>query len=201
MENENKQASKGLVLCYIGGGKGKTTAAMGTCVRASGAGMRVHIIQFVKAKKVDDVDRRSEGEWPLSSEIDFFNSINFPQTIGAISNEQVGLGFVGILGDEKEKALHVEAARDGLRKAKQVFESGKFDLVFLDEVISAVEVGLISEDEVVDLISQKPEKLHVIVTGHNKYEKILELCDLVTNMKMEKHPYYQGILAQRGIDY
>lgn len=193
--------SQGLIMCYIGAGKGKTTAAMGTCIRASGAGLRVHILQFVKAKKIDEQDRREVGEWPLSAEIDFLNALTLPPELGAITNEQVGLGFVGILGDSKAKALHQAAAQAGLKRAREVFQSNNYDLIFLDEIISAIEVGLLTEDEVVNLLHSKPSKLHVILTGHNKFEKILELSDLVTNMTMEKHPYYKGILAQRGIDY
>lgn len=204
MSIENQQnliAEKGLVICNIGAGKGKTTAAFGTCIRASGAGMNVHIIQFVKARKRDDVDRREEGEWPLSAEIEFLNAITIPDGFGKITNEQVGLGFVGILGDTKEKEVHVEAARKGLERAKEVLLSRKYEVVFLDEIISALEVGLISEDDIVEVIKVKPEKVHLIITGHNKYEKILELCDMVTKMEMLQHPYYKGILAQRGIDY
>lgn len=198
---EKKEVKKGLVICNIGAGKGKTTAAFGTCIRASGAGMSVHIMQFVKAKKRDDQDHRKEGEWPLSAEIDFLNAITIPEGFGKITNEQVGLGFVGILGDTKEKEIHITAAREGLERAKEVLKSEKYDVVFLDELVSALEVGLISEDDIVEVIKTKPEQTHLIITGHNKYEKILELCDMVTEMKMIQHPYYKGILAQRGIDY
>ncbi len=192
---------KGLVICNIGAGKGKTTAAIGTCIRASGAGLNVYIMQFVKAKKRDDQDRTKEGEWPLSAEIEFLNKISIPEGLGKIHNEQVGLGFVGILGDTKEKETHIKAAKEGLEKAKKILTSGEYQVVFLDEVISALEVGLITEDEIVELIKLKPEPVHLIITGHNKYEKILELCDMVTEMRMVQHPYYKGILAQRGIDY
>ncbi len=192
---------KGLVICNIGAGKGKTTAAIGTCIRASGAGLNVYIMQFVKAKKRDDQDRTQEGEWPLSAEIEFLNKISIPEGLGKIHNEQVGLGFVGILGDTKEKETHIIAAKEGLEKAKKILTSGEYQVVFLDEVISALEVGLITEEEIVELIKIKPEPVHLIITGHNKYEKILELCDMVTEMRMIQHPYYKGILAQRGIDY
>ncbi len=206
-----KTVSKGLVICNIGAGKGKTTAAMGTCIRAAGAGMNVYIMQFVKAKASGKEDKRKDGEWPLSCEIDYLNEVGrvlslYKKTggkvkLGNIQNEQVGLGFVGILGDKKAKALHVKAAKEGLRKAIRILKSGKWDVVFLDELISALEVGVLKESDVVKLIKVKPKKVHLILTGHNRYEKILELCDLVTKMDMVKHPYYKGILAQRGIDY
>lgn len=211
-KNKSQQKIKGLVICNIGAGKGKTTAAFGTCIRAAGAGMNVYIMQFMKAGKGDGSDHRAVGEWPLSSEIDYLNEVESlcvgdkkfsgkGQKLGVIKNEQVGLGFVGILGDKKEKGLHVNAAQNGLKKAMKILKSGKWDVVFLDEIISALEVGLLSEDEIIKLIKLKSKKTHLILTGHNKYDKILELCDMVTEMKMIKHPFYQGILAQRGIDY
>lgn len=201
MQNQPEEIQKGLVICNIGAGKGKTTAAMGTAIRASGAGMSVFILQFVKAKKVDDKDKRGEGEWPLSAEIEFLNNVKLGKGLGEIENEQVGIGFVGILGDKKEKEQHIKNAINGLVRARELLISSKWDVIILDEVISALELDLISEDDIVDLINLKPEKVHLIITGHNKYPKILDLCDMVTEMKMIQHPYYKGILAQRGIDY
>ena len=200
MPTEFSSESKGLVIAYIGAGKGKTTAAMGMAARASGAGMDVHILQFVKAKK-ETGHNTQKGEWPLSSEIEFFNAVNYPSEIGAIKNEQVGLGFVGILGDEKQKGEHIKEALRGLERARELILSGKYQLLVLDELISALEVKLVEERDIVDLIKLKPKDMHLVLTGHNKYPKILALCDLVTEMKMIKHPYYKGILAQRGIDY
>ncbi len=225
---------KGLVICYLGAGKGKTTAAMGMAIRAAGAGMNVFILQFVKAagkssdfaKASSDLrseeDRKKDGEWPVSSEIEFLNHIhryldynldarNLSLTlsskgegtykVGAIENEQLGLGFVGILGDKKEKAIHIKAALDGLERAREIITSGKYQVIRLDEIISALESKLIEERDIVDLIKLKGPLQHLVLTGHNKYPSILKECDLVTEMKMVKHPYYKGILAQRGIDY
>ncbi|MCL5775125.1 MAG: cob(I)yrinic acid a,c-diamide adenosyltransferase [Patescibacteria group bacterium] len=200
MPKEFSAEPKGLVIAYIGAGKGKTTAAMGMAARAAGAGMDVYILQFVKAKK-ETGNNKDKGEWPLSSEIDFFNAVSYPGSIGQIENQQMGLGFVGILGDGKARQEHVREALQGLERAREVMLSGKYQLVVLDELISALEVKLIEERDIVDLIKLKPKDLHLVLTGHNKYPKILALCDLVTEMKMIKHPYYKGILAQRGIDY
>jgi cob(I)alamin adenosyltransferase len=192
--------NKGLVICYIGAGKGKTTAAMGVAVRAAGAGMDVFILQFVKAAN-KSAEKISEGEWPVSCEIDFFNNINYPSKVGKIETEQAGLGFVGILGDQKQKDEHIRQALKGLERAREVLISKEYGLVILDELVSALELKLIEERDILDLISIKPKETHLIITGHNKFPKILKLCDLVTEMKMIKHPYYKGILAQRGIDY
>ena len=191
---------KGLVICYIGAGKGKTTAAMGMAVRAAGDGKDVYILQFVKARGASSSDIK-EGEWPVSSEITFFNEISYPSSIGKIENEQVGLGFVGILGDKKEKDIHIRAALKGLERAREIILSGKYELVILDEILSALEVGIIEERDILDLIKLKSPLQHLVITGHNKFPKILKECDLVTEMTMIQHPYYKGILAQRGIDY
>ena len=169
-------------------------------VRAAGDGKDVYIMQFVKAGNKTD-EKIGEGEWPVSSEINFFNNVSYDRNIGKIENEQVGLGFVGILGDKKEKEIHMRAALKGVERARQVITSGKYELVILDEIISALEVGLIEERDILDLITIKPKLMHLVITGHNKYPKILKLCDLVTEMKMIQHPYYKGILAQKGIDY
>ncbi len=195
---------KGLVICYLGAGKGKTTAAMGAAVRASGAGMDVFILQFVKAQKLSQ-NKKEEGEWPVSSEIEFFNEVDSRlrgnDRIGKIGNEQLGLGFVGILGDKKEKAVHIKKAIEGLSRAREVIFSGKYKVIILDEIISALESGLLEEKDILELIGIKKPLQYLVLTGHNKYPKILSKCDLVTEMKMIKHPYYKGILAQRGIDY
>ncbi len=137
----------------------------------------------------------------MSSEIDFFDNVSYRSPIGRIDNEQLGLGFVGILGDKKEKEVHMRAALKGLERAREIITSGEYQLIILDEIISALEVGLIEERDIVDLIKIKPKDIHVAMTGHNKFPAIMKVCDLVTEMKMLKHPYYKGILAQRGIDY
>ena len=188
-------------MCYIGAGKGKTTAAMGVAVRAAGYGMDVYILQFVKADPATPTADISAGEWPLSNEINFFNRIATPPPLGKIYTEQVGKGFVGILGDQKDKDIHIAAAKMGLQKAESLIQSGQYQLIILDELISALELNLITEQDIVGLIHKKPPTLHVILTGHNKYDTIIEACDLVTEMKMIKHPYYSGVLAQEGIDY
>ncbi len=192
--------NKGLIICNIGSGKGKTTAAMGTVIRASGAGLKVFIIQFVKAKGVARRDP-ANGIWPLSAEIEFLNKVQIPPSMGAITSIQVGAGFVGILGDKQPLGVHIQAAEHGLEITKQIFNSKLYDVVVLDEIISAIELKLFSEQDVVGLLQIKPERMHVIMTGHNVFPKIVEMCDLVTDMRVRKHPYYKGVLAQRGIDY
>jgi len=194
-------AKKGLVIAYIGDGKGKTSAAMGLAARAAGAGMNVFILQFVKARRPKEGEKMESGEWPISNEIIFFEHSSSHGPIGRIETDQVGLGFVGILGDKKERDVHVREALRGLEMARQIMLSGKYDVVIFDELLSALELNLIEERDVLELISLKPEMVHMVMTGHEKFSRIVKACDLVTEMKMVKHPYYKNIIAQRGIDF
>lgn len=195
-----RHSRKGLNIFYYGKGKGKTTAVMGLAARAAGAGMNVFILQFVKAKRPKPGEKRESGEWPISSEIIYFEKMK-GEGVGRIDNEQVGVGFVGILGDRKSRAVHVKEAMKGLKRAKQIFKGDKYDLVILDELVSAVELKLISEKEAAELIKSKPAHIHLAYTGHDAFKKIIQLSDTVSEINMVKHPYYKGILAQKGIDF
>ncbi|MDB4939637.1 MAG: Cob(I)alamin adenosyltransferase [Candidatus Doudnabacteria bacterium] len=198
-----RKTRKGLNIFYYGKGKGKTTAAMGLAARAAGADMDVFILQFVKSKAAAKGQKLQSGEWPISSEILFFNAAkkSSVKSIGKITTEQTGAGFVGILGDKKQRSVHIKEANKGLLLAKKIINSDKYDLIILDELVSAVELGLFSEKEVVALVKQKPKHLHLAYTGHDAFENIIACSDLVSEIKMIKHPYYKGILAQRGIDF
>jgi len=202
LKNKIRHARRGLNIFYYGKGKGKTTAAMGLAARAAGVGMNVFVLQFVKARKPKNGGRLQSGEWPISSEILFFDAAaKSAKGVGKIISEQVGAGFVGILGDKKQRTAHIKEAKKGLALAKKIIKSDKFDLVVLDELVSALELNLISEPDIVNLITKKPKHLHLAYTGHDKFEKIIEASDLASEIKMIKHPYYKGILAQKGIDF
>jgi cob(I)alamin adenosyltransferase len=196
---------KGLNIFYFGKGKGKTTAVMGLAARAAGSGMNVFILQFVKAERPRRGNRLQSGEWPVSFEIQYFESaakaLKNNKDIGKIETDQVGAGFVGILGDKKERAVHIQHAKNGLVFAKRLIKSDKYDLIILDELVSALELNLISEKDIVSLIKSKPKHLHLAYTGHNSYKKIIDASDMVSEIGMIKHPYYKGVLAQRGIDF
>jgi len=196
-------ARKGLNIFYYGKGKGKTTAAMGVAARALGAGMNVYILQFVKARRPKDGQKLAPGEWPLSSEILFFEEATkyLPEDFGKIETDQLGLGFVGILGDRKERSVHIEQAKKGLEEAKKLIASDKYDVIVLDELVSALELNLISEGDILDILNSKPKHLHLVYTGHDPFAGILEASDLASEINMVKHPYYKGILAQKGIDF
>jgi len=174
--------TKGLTIIYIGNGKGKTSAAAGLAVRAAGTGFRVLYLQFVK------------GDWP-SGERDIL------EKLPKVDVKLMGLGFVGILGDRKPIETHIKAAKKAMAESIKALKSKKYDLVVLDEAISAIETGLLSVDDVYKIIKSKPKAIHLCLTGHKNFKKLVDAADLVTEMKMIKHPYYKGILAQRGIDF
>ncbi len=177
-----KQERIGLTIIYIGDGKGKTSAAAGLAVRAAGTGMRVLYLQFVK------------GDWP-SGERDILTKLD------NVEVKVMGRGFVGILGDRKPLQEHIDAAHVALDFCIKALKSKKYDLVIADEAIAAIESDLLTVDEVYKMIKSKPKSVHLCMTGHKRIKKLIDAADLVTEMKMIKHPYYKGILAQRGIDY
>ncbi len=172
----------GLTIIYIGDGKGKTSAAAGLAIRAAGTNFRVLYLQFVK------------GDWP-SGEREILSALP------SVTVKLMGRGFVGILGDRKPIAEHIKAAKNAMAESIKALKSKKYDLVILDEAISAIESDLLTVDDVVKIIKSKPRAIHLCLTGHKRIKKLIDLADLVTEMKMIKHPYYKGILAQRGIDY
>lgn len=185
-------SKKGLTIIYYGNGKGKTTAVVGLATRAAGSGLNVYFLQFVK------------GEWPCG-ERDFFDAANPKppkgKKFGTITTAAVGKGFVKILNDKKPFAVHKEAARDGLKLASEAIASGKYQLVILDEAISAFESKLISVKDLLKLVKDKPADLHLVMSGHVLPKALGAKADLISEVKMIKHPYYKGVLAQRGIDY
>ena len=173
---------KGLTIIYIGNGKGKTSAAAGLAIRAAGTGFKVLYLQFVK------------GDWP-SGEREILSKLK------NVDVKLMGRGFVGILGDRKPIAEHIKAAKNAMIESIKALKSKKYNLVILDEAISAIESRLLTVDDVAKIIKARPTDIHLCLTGHKRIKKLIDLADLVTEMKMIKHPYYKGILAQRGIDF
>ena len=178
-----KNQDKGLTIVYTGNGKGKTTAALGMCVRAAGYRKKIKILQFVK------------GSWKYGE----LEGIKLLKDF--VDMEQVGEGFVGIVDDNKAFEVHQKAACEGLELARQVIFSGEYDIVILDELNVAVDLGLVDADAVLELVKSKPEALHLVITGRNARPELIEIADLVTEMKEIKHPYQKGVLAQRAIDW
>lgn len=180
---EKKAEQKGLVIVYTGDGKGKTTAALGLCVRAVGYDEKICIVQFIKGSwKYGELD----GIKRLAPNVELY---------------QKGLGFVGIIDDKLDKSEHIKAAGEAIDFAREKMLSGKYDIVILDEINVAIHLGLLKVKEVLKLIDVKPELLDLVITGRNAKDEIIERADLVTEMREIKHPFQKGILAQKGIDF
>jgi cob(I)alamin adenosyltransferase len=176
-------SNKGLVIVYTGDGKGKTTAALGMCIRAVGHGLKICIVQFVK------------GTWKYG-ELEGLKKLG-PQ----IELHVMGKGCVGILGDKLPVEEHREEAESALALAVEKVSSGKFDIVILDEINVAVKLELIPVEKVLDLVDSRPEEVTLVLTGRGADPQIVKVADLVTEMLDIKHPYQLGILAKKGIDW
>src|SRR5213075_1202553 len=158
---------RGLIIVNTGPGKGKTTAAMGTALRAVGNGMRVLMLQFIK------------GSW-------HYGELDAAKAFGEnFVMKQMGRGFVKVGGAETdpEDIKMVEQAWD---EAREAILSGKWDLIILDEINYAISYGMLDPAKVVETLQQKPEMVHVILTGRNAHPTIVELADTVTEMRQVK---------------
>jgi cob(I)alamin adenosyltransferase len=173
---------RGLILINTGPGKGKTTAALGTGLRAVGNGMRVLVLQFLK------------GSWHYG-ELDAVEAFD-----GNFVMKQMGRGFVKVGGAETdvEDIRMVEAA---WAEARQAIYSGEWDMVILDEINYAIGYKMLDPAVVAEALRGKPEMVHVILTGRNAHPLLVEVADTVTEMREVKHAYQKGILAQRGIEF
>lgn len=177
-----KKKTKGLVIVYTGDGKGKTTAALGMALRAAGHGMKTLIIQFIKSYK-------------RYGELKFVRKYNC-----GIQIKTMGKGYVKMKGDIHPFQEHVKAAKKTLEFAREQIQSGKYDIIVLDEINIALDKKLLTVREVTDLIGQKPPDIHLVLTGRNAPKKLIGLADLVSEVKEIKHPFRKGILAQQGIE-
>jgi len=177
------RVQKGLVLCYTGDGKGKTTAALGLCVRATGYNLRTLIWQFIK------------GSWKYG-ELE-----GIKRLAPYVELRQKGEGFVGIVDDKKPREVHRKAALAALEEVKSEIVSGNWHIVILDEIFVGCQLGFLSAGDVMTLIASRPSNVHLVLTGRGAPAAVLEAADLVTEMKEIKHPYQKGELAQKGIDY
>jgi cob(I)alamin adenosyltransferase len=175
-------ARRGLILINTGPGKGKTTAALGTALRAVGNGMKVLVLQFLK------------GSWHYG-ELDAVEAFG-----GNFVLKQMGRGFVKIGGAETDPE-DIRLVEEAWAEARAAIESGAWDMVVLDEINYAINYKMLDAAMVAEALKQKPEMVHVILTGRNAHPLLVELADTVTEMREVKHAYEKGILAQRGIEY
>lgn len=170
------------MIVFTGNGKGKTSAAMGTALRAVGQGMRVLMIQFIK------------GSW-------HYGELDAVKAFG--ENFQIrpmGRGFVKV-GAEKPDAEDIRLVQEAWKAAVEAFHADRYDMIILDEINYAVHYGMISLDQVLNDIAARPTQLHVICTGRNAQDRLIDAADLVSEIREIKHPFEKGILAQRGIEY
>ncbi|MBA4544111.1 MULTISPECIES: cob(I)yrinic acid a,c-diamide adenosyltransferase [Thermoactinomyces] len=185
-ETAGKQDSgrRGLTLVYTGEGKGKTTAALGLALRAAGRGMKVLILQFIKSPE------RTYGEKIALERL-------------GVEICQLGIGFTWTKTPEE----HREALARAWKISKERVMSGDYDLVILDEINNALAIKSFPIDdvlpmaEVLNLIQNRPPHLHLVLTGRNAHEKVMEAADLVSRVEAVKHYYHEGIPAVRGIEF
>jgi cob(I)alamin adenosyltransferase len=171
---------KGLLIVHTGNGKGKTTAALGLAMRALGHGLKVCIIQFIK------------GSWEYG---ELFSAKRFEDLL---EFRVMGNGFTWKSKDlERDKTV----AREAWSYTKQQMESGKYSLVILDELTYLMTFGFIHQAEVVEVLSTRRDDLHVVVTGRDAPQVLIDAADLVTEMFEMKHPFKNGIKAQKGIEF
>ena len=180
-----KTIEKGLLIVHTGKGKGKSTAAFGLVVRAVGNGMKVGVVQYVKGKW-------QTGERGVLEK--------FPEQVEI---RTMGEGFTW---ETQDRARDIQAAESAWEVSKQMIDASrgddpKYDLVLLDELNIVLRYGYLDLAEVVEFLSNKPEMLHVIVTGRNAKPELIEAADLVTEMTMVKHPFRAGVKAQKGIEF
>jgi len=177
---KSEKSSKGLIVSYFGNGKGKTTAALGLALRASGYNKKILIIQFVK------------GDWKTGEE----KAVKRLKTVKLIKS---GAGFVGIQGDKKPLETHQKAAQKGLALAQKSLPN--YEIIILDEILGAIKGGLVKTSDVLKIIDLKPKNTILVLTGRPKIDPILKKSDLITQMRSIKHPFDKGELALQGIDY
>ena len=171
---------KGLVIVNTGDSKGKSTAGFGTILRAWGHGMNVAVVQFIKHENAK------------------FGEIKAGKKLG-IRWEVTGTGFV-MPGDDPTEAI--EHVKQGWEICQEIIQSGEYDMLMMDEFTYALHYGWLDTDEVLAWLKEnKPEMMHIIITGRSAPQKLIEHADLVTEMTPIKHPFEQGIKAQIGVEF
>ncbi len=173
--------NRGLVLVYTGDGKGKTTAAIGQALRCVGHGNRVLVIQFMKGKKYGEV---------LAAE---------KYLAGMLTMVQCGLDSFVMKNDPAP--VDIELARQGLALAKKTIASGDYQMVVLDEINVALDFKLVELEDVIEIIKAKPASLDLVLTGRYAPAGVIELADMVSEIREIKHHYAQGIKERAGIEY
>ena len=175
-----KTIEKGLLIVHTGKGKGKSTAAFGLVLRALGNGMKVAVVQFVKGKW-------ETGERAALAKFD-----------DQVTISTMGEGFTW---ETQDRQRDIAAARAAWDRARELINDGEHDMVLLDELNIVLRYDYLPISEVVEVLEAKPANKHVIVTGRNAKDELVEIADLVTDMTMIKHPFRAGVKAQAGIEF
>lgn len=168
---------KGYVHVYTGNGKGKTTAAFGLALRAAMAGKKVYIGQFIKDMK--------------------YSETKIAEIVDGITIEQLGRGCFIVDPPEAEDRRYAEMA---LCRCSEILSSGRYDVVILDEINIAFHYELIDASKVIEAIKHRTPHVEVVLTGRYAPESIIDMADLITEMREVKHYYSQGVLSRKGID-
>ncbi len=176
----------GLVQIFYGNGKGKTTSSLGTALRACGNGYSVHLVQFMK-NGADSLEEQIPGE------------IKSLQKFPNFTYKRFGMdGWV----IKKPTENQIKSSKEALKHVEESLKNENIDIVIADEILYAVQLGLLTEDEVVSLIDSKPKNKELILTGsHIPLQKIFDKADLISQINKIKHPYDKGIIARKGIEY
>ena len=177
---------KGLVQIYTGDGKGKTTAAFGLALRAAGQGNKVLIYQFLKPPSLDIGER-------------------FAIQLGAVRIRVEALDVPWDMSasfDDKQKVAQIQAAiSEALRRIAETAEKRFYDVLILDEIVYCLSKGLAKLEDIKNIIDKRDPAVEIVLTGRGATEKLIEMADLVTEMKKIKHPFDKGLAARRGIDF
>jgi cob(I)alamin adenosyltransferase len=175
-----KTEERGLLIVHTGKGKGKTTAAMGLAARCIGHGMKVGLVQFVK------------GVWETGERrvLEAFPELCVMKAMGE-----------GFTWETQDRRRDIAAATRAWETARQMIADPSFKMVILDELNIVLRYGYLDVDDVLAVLIAKPRDLHIVVTGRNANEKLIEAADLVTEMTVVKHPFRSGVKAQPGIEF
>nr|WP_315383369.1 cob(I)yrinic acid a,c-diamide adenosyltransferase [uncultured Sphingomonas sp.] len=177
---ETKTEEKGLLIVHTGKGKGKSSAAMGMVVRAIGHGMKVGVVQFIKGAM-------------MTGEKAVFDA--FPEQV---EFKPMGEGFTW---DTQDRARDIAVTRTAWEEVKRMIADPSYDMVLADELNIALRYDYLPLDEVLAVLEARPPMTHVIITGRNAPEELIEAADLVTEMTQVKHPFRSGVKAQKGIEF
>ncbi len=175
-----KQERVGLIMVNTGNGKGKTTAALGTALRAVGVGFKVFMVQFIK------------GSWD-------YGELHVVEKLKPnLEIKPMGEGFTW---ETKDKERDTQVAHEAWQFCKELMKKNEHELLIFDEINNAMDYGYLDIGDVVAALKNKPEQMHIILTGRGAPQKIIDVANLVTEMREIKHPFHEGIYAQKGIEF